>query len=65
MESFIKPKINRKTIFTKIKELSKAQTKHFFRKCPFTGPLKTSSPSKSCNLYMLFKNTSDILKDPI
>jgi hypothetical protein len=50
MESFIKPKINRKTIFTKTEEPFKAQKKHFFRKCPFTGPLKTSSPSKSCNL---------------
>jgi hypothetical protein len=65
MESFIKPKINRKTIFTKTEELSKAQTKHFFRKYPFTGLLKTSSPSKSCNLYVLFKNTSEILKGPI
>jgi hypothetical protein len=68
MESLIKSKINRKTIktiFTKTKELSKAQKKHFFRKCPFIGPLKTSSPSKSCNLYMLFRNTSEILKGPI
>jgi hypothetical protein len=58
-------KINKKTIFTKTKEPSKAQTKHLFRKCPFNGSLKTSSPSKSCNLYVLFKNTSDILKGPI
>jgi hypothetical protein len=62
MESFIKTKINIKKIFTKKKEPSKAQTKHFFRKCPFTGPLKTYSPSKSYNLYVLFKNTSEILK---
>jgi hypothetical protein len=58
MESFIKLKIHRKTIFTKTEEPSKAQTKHFFMKCPFTGSLKTSSPSKSYNLYVLFKNTS-------
>jgi hypothetical protein len=48
MESFIKLKT--KTIFTKTKEPTVAHKKHFFKKCPFTGPLKTSSPSKSCNL---------------
>jgi hypothetical protein len=40
----------RKTIFTKTWEPLMAQVKNFFRKCPFTGPPNTSSPSKLCNL---------------
>jgi hypothetical protein len=51
MESFIKTeKQNIRTLFTNIEEPRMAQNKNFFKKCPFTGPLKTSSPSKSCNL---------------
>jgi hypothetical protein len=50
MESLIETENRQKTIFTTTKEPLKAQMKHFFRKCPFTGPLKTSSPFKSCNL---------------
>jgi hypothetical protein len=48
---FIKTeKKRKKKIFTNIGDPLMAQIKHFFRKCPFMGPLKTSSPSKYCNL---------------
>jgi hypothetical protein len=50
MKSLIETEKRQKTIFTTIEEPLKAQTKHFFRKCPFTEPLKTSSPFKSYNL---------------
>jgi hypothetical protein len=49
MESLIETKNKHKKNIYKKAELVEAQTKHLFRKCPF-GPLKTSSPSKSCNL---------------
>jgi hypothetical protein len=42
MESLSKLKDKRKTIFTNTEEPCVAQEKHLFRKCPFTGPLKTS-----------------------
>jgi hypothetical protein len=50
MELPIKTKNKIKTIFTKIWEPLMAQIKNFFRKCPFTGPPKTSLPFKFCNL---------------
>jgi hypothetical protein len=72
MESFTKPEIIKRKMknepkgqYLQTKEPSMAQTKHFFRKFPFNGLLKTSSPSKSCNLYVLFEKTSEILKGPI
>jgi hypothetical protein len=34
--------MERKTIFTTMKEPCAAQEKNLFRKCPFTGPLKAS-----------------------
>jgi hypothetical protein len=53
MESFISPKNKTKqnNIYkTKRNEPTAAHRKHFFKKCPLTGPLKTSLPSISCNL---------------
>jgi hypothetical protein len=50
MESPIKLKTKRKTIFTKTWEPFMAQVKNFFRKFPFTGTPKTSTPSRFCSL---------------
>jgi hypothetical protein len=50
MESFIKTEKQIGKQYLQNREPLMAQIKNFFRKCPFTGPLKTSSPSKSCNL---------------